>query len=212
MKPRGTPPGGPPSPPPDPPGTEEEPPPKSGPFRHLAPGALGWLAAAYPWLVARAGRLGVPEHDAADVAQQTLIAAASSWYSYRKDASRRAWLWGVLVNSAADYRRRVQKVRALAAAAKEPLMVPAPAADAPVLVADAVRHLQAATTPERWSAFWATAVDGDSASEYARRKGLTPNTVANLVRLAREDLRAAIARENAVAAGPLVHRAPRSKP
>ena len=212
MKPRGTPPGGPPSPLPPPPDIADDAvPPASGKLRPLPPAVIGWLSTAYPWLRAHALRLGLSAGDADDVVQQTIIAAASSWYSYRDTgAGRRAWLWGVMQNCARMHQRHARTELAFSAAAREPLVSDTP--DIPVHAASVVQYLRGATTPERWQAFWAVYVEGDSAAEYARRANLSPNTVANLLRLAREDLRAALGRDDAAAKGPLVRRPPRSKP
>lgn len=61
---------------------------------------------------------------------------------------------------------------------------------------EALAFLRQATTPERWKAIAAYA-KGIPVAEIARREDVPAATVYNWIRLAREDMRAALAREDA---------------
>jgi RNA polymerase sigma-70 factor, ECF subfamily len=49
---------------------------------------------------------GVASRDVPDVAQQVFLLAHRKWRDFRGEASRRAWLFGIARNCAADYRKQ----------------------------------------------------------------------------------------------------------
>jgi len=52
------------------------------------------------------GLKGVVAHDVPDVAQHVFLLAHRKWGDFRGEASRRAWLFGIARNCAADYRKQ----------------------------------------------------------------------------------------------------------
>jgi len=158
-----------------------------------------------------ANRFRVPSTDIEDAVQDTLSAAACGWIAMvlpphiAEDTARRRWVLGILAHKASHYRRAAQR-----AARGTPVKIAhddaRPSAEGPVAARATLRTLEAATTPERWRAWLAREVDHTPVSEIARTEGIPPATVHTRLRLAREDFRAALAREEAAAVGPLVKR------
>lgn len=220
---RAAPPGGPPSQPP--PGPLPSVP--AGAFAHLTGADVAWLAASFDWLRRHAPRLGVHAKDAADLAQQAVIVAAESWGAFvpapelPPNVARRRWIWGILANRAIGHLRRLRR-EVLADDARPGVEVAlvhqgaehAPdvgPASSPASAAEArsvLRTLQAATTPDRWRAWFAHHVDGAPVREVARAEGAPVATIYNRLRAARADFLAALAREDAAADGPAVDRTP----
>jgi DNA-directed RNA polymerase specialized sigma24 family protein len=191
--------GGPSSPLPPPPGAPPPPPPPGGPFAHLTPAALAWLAAAFPWLRRHASTFGVPTRDAADVAQAAVIAAALAWDTFvpapelPSNVARRRWAWGIMAHRARAYREAAVR-RELLDPAAESSAGPPPAPGDALEAREVLRALHAATSPERWRVWHAWAVDGTPVGEIARAEGVAASTVYTWVREAREDMARAVAR------------------
>lgn len=75
----------------------------------------------------------------------------------------------------------------------EPTM---PSAESLVIARGLLRYLRESTTPERWRAIMANA-KGISAPDIAKRERVPLDTVYTRIRLGREDIRAALARDTA---------------
>ena len=69
--------------------------------------------------------------------------------------------------------------------------------------------LQRTTSPDRWRAWIAHEVDGVSVAEIARQEGRPRATIYNLLRLARQDFAAAMARDAVADRGPAPRRSRR---
>ncbi len=67
--------------------------------------------------------------------------------------------------------------------------------EAHVSARETLRRLQRSTSPDRWRAWIAHEVDGVPVAEIARQEGRPRATIYNLLRLARQDFAAAMARE-----------------
>ena len=209
-KPPQVPPGEPPRTPPDEPAAAPGEPPDLRSFVALAshfPLLLGWL-----------GVLRVPRDDRQDVAQEILITALRYWPNLvivpgvSEAIGRRRWLFGVAVNRAGAYRRhRAQRLARITDDMAEPsierrLAAAQPNAEELLLLRDETAEvdldaLRAATTPERWTTFYAAEVEGLPLKTIAAAHGVTLGTIATRIRLAKEDLRAAILRARAQRAG-----------
>lgn len=74
-----------------------------------------------------------------------------------------------------------------------------------VLASSVIRILRESTTPERWRAVRSFAL-GTKVKDIAARERVPASTIYNRLRLARLDFEAAIAREEAIAQGPIVMR------
>jgi DNA-directed RNA polymerase specialized sigma24 family protein len=178
-------------------------PPTEGPFSHLTPEALAWLAAAFPWLVRKAFLFRIPRSEASDVAQLTIIAAALSWDNFRAppnmrpDAARRRWVWGIFANCTAHAKQGHYKRQALAGFAAHWTADPLLQDDAYMAQHDAERLLKDATTPERWRVWFAHEIDGQRVPDLAHTEGAPVATIWTRIRLARLDFAAAIKRDDA---------------
>ena len=201
-------------PPSEPPRMSEPPPaaPSDPPFDVRSVVAL---ASHFPLLLQWLRTLRVPERDCQDVAQEVLISALRRWAvlvtlpGVSEAAGRRRWLFGVTANKASEYRRQGERSRGrltdpLETAARIPsgepsaeeLLLRLAEADEAAAEVD-LEALRAATTPERWSAFYAHDVEGLPMSAIAAAHGVPLGTIATRIRLAKEDLRAAILRARA---------------
>lgn len=212
------PPAEPPQVPPAPPPRASEPPPAAPDEPPLDLRSFVALASFYPAILRWLAVLRVPRDDRQDVAQEVLISALRYWPGLEiwpgvsEAVGRRRWLFGVTVHRAGDYRQRpaqrrehltddvetFEPARLLAhdaPTAEDLLLRRAEAAEVDL---DALR---AATTPERWTCFYAHDVEGLPVSAIAAAHGLPMGTVANRIRAAKEDLRTAILRRRAQRAG-----------
>lgn len=176
-----------------------------------------WLVSLRPWAATISKRLGLRGTEIDDAVQIAFTAALCSWSSFvpspdsGEKEQRRLWL-GRLVWSAAS-KVRSQRDRAHLVANTEILrnlsLASSPSPEEQLLARSVLASLQQATTPKRWRAWVACKVEQVPAREVARREGRPVATIYNLVRLAQEDFRAALLREAAAIAGPLISRHPR---
>lgn len=141
---------------------------------------------------------GVAPGDVDDVCQDVVLVALATAQDGRMAWQHRAslvrWLHVVASRHALEYQRRAAR-RELPEA--EPVDVRlVPSAEDRYLVRETLALAARSTTPERWRCLraWANGVD---VATIARREGLTPPGVYNRIRLAREDIRAGLARKDA---------------
>lgn len=122
--------------------------------------------------------------------------------------ARRRWIADVLVRVARRLRDKAYRDRGHAPYGLERAadVVGTPSHEGPVAARELLRGLEAATTAERWRMWVAHEVDAVAVPEIARQEGRAVATVYNQLRLARRDLAAALERDTATAAGPLVPR------
>lgn len=220
------PPGEPPTEPPaQPPQGPPAPPPWTSGKRPPAPGEppldlrrVVALASHFGLLLAWLGVLRVPRDDRQDVAQEVLLYVLRRWPGLAfppelSDAgSLRRWLFGAAVYKASEHRRnRVRRRDHVTDPMEHGATAPQLASEEPsaeellVLRAEAddvaadvdLDMLRAATTPDRWAAFFAHDVEGLSMKAIAAAHGVPLGTIATRIRLAKEDLRAAILRARA---------------
>jgi DNA-directed RNA polymerase specialized sigma24 family protein len=161
----------------------------------------------------------VPDTEVADVVQEVLIRLLP-WWSQRApaegaalDPMGRQYIWVVARNTARQLfrRRRVGRLgrggepredggsaspdEATCPSVEEQLLEEEAAAERAREVD--LERLRGATTPERWRAFRAYAVDGVPVAVIARAEQTVPATIYTRLALARRDLRAAILRRRA---------------
>ena len=142
------------------------------------------------------GRMCVPASAHDDLRQ---VVTLDTWRAARKgrvawqDAlTLRAFLRVVAVRCARRWRRNNPPPVEL----REDHEAPVPSAEQVLVAQDMLRFLRESTTPERWRALVAQA-KGIPAGDVARREHVPVGTIANRIRLARADLAAALAREDA---------------
>ncbi len=126
-------------------------------------------------------------------------------------SDRRRWIAGHLLNAGRRIReagRRIQK-RELPAGGSGQASVATTSPEARVSARETLRSLQRTTSPDRWRAWIAHEVDGVSVAEIARQEGRPRATIYNLLRLARRDFIAAMARDAVLARAPAPRRGKR---
>jgi RNA polymerase sigma-70 factor, ECF subfamily len=135
-----------------------------------------------PLLFYWARRLGLQEHDAADLVQDVLVVLVRKLPKFRYDPAKsfRGWLRTVLLNKWRD-RRTAVSPRLLESAAE-----PMAPADSEVfeereyrlyVLGQALRLMQAEFEPATWQACWDTVVCDRPAAEVARGLGVSVNAV-----------------------------------
>lgn len=143
--------------------------------------------------------------DAADIEQLTIWKAYNAAKDKRvewRDADRlRSFLRVIAFRTAAEWLRTRGPLVELQEW-HEPTI---PANEGAAMAGSVLRLLQASTTPERWRAVRFFAM-GFKVAHIAQREGVPVPTIYTRMRLAREDFAAAIAREEAIIAGPFVRR------
>jgi RNA polymerase sigma-70 factor (ECF subfamily) len=173
-----------------------------------------WLASLRPWAGAIARRVGVNASDCEDVVQEAFTVAAIQWSAFVAPAdlpartARRRWIAHVLLRIARRFRGKASRARAreshdLERAAN---VIGAASHEGPVSARELLRELEGTTTAERWRVWVSYEVDQVAVAEIARQEGRPVATIYTRLRRARQDLAAALAREAAIAAGPLVPR------
>jgi DNA-directed RNA polymerase specialized sigma24 family protein len=221
---QGSPPPGSPPPfdPPDAPDAPGAPPPARGrraASLALSPAAARALVALLPLVKEALRRARVQDEEVADVMQEVLIRLLP-WWAQRSalegvplSPRSRQYVWVVARNTARQlfrWRRVGQLGRGGAlgenggCASQDEETCPSVEEqlleeEAAVELAREVdpELLRGATTPERWRAFRAHAVDGVPVAEIARPEQTVPATIYTRLALARRDLRAAILRRRA---------------
>jgi RNA polymerase sigma-70 factor (ECF subfamily) len=149
----------------------------------------------YVWNSLR--RLGVPERDLEDLTHDVFFRIYERLADY--DAARpvRPWLFGFSFRVASDYRRRFSNRRELLSRASE-TSDPAPTALDRLVQVEAMNLAQAALEGieiERRAVFILHEIDGSSVPEIAAALGLPLNTTYSRLRVAREEFRTALRRE-----------------
>jgi RNA polymerase sigma-70 factor (ECF subfamily) len=145
-----------------------------------------WVARYRPLVVRTASRVGVPEVDAEDVAQNALLAFALAYREGRYERTRgrlRAWLFGIVSNQVLRWRER----RARVGAREEETLGELTAPDELEALwneewrAAVLRQCFAALRPEfqetTLEAFERFVLRGEPARDVARGLGLTENAV-----------------------------------
>jgi RNA polymerase sigma-70 factor (ECF subfamily) len=162
-----------------------------------ADGRLGALVRehfAYIWRLCR--RLGLPESDADDAAQQVFI-TASRRVSDMRGGSERAFLYGVAVNTAAKWRETSARRREEPEAELERMEASVPSAEELLDRRNARLLLDAlldAMPLELRVVFVLYEIEQQTAPEIAEALAIPLGTVASRLRRAREDFAARLAR------------------
>lgn len=137
-----------------------------------------------PLLARWATRLGARGPDRDDLVQDVYAALVVAIPTYRHEGSFKVWLHTIILNK---WRDRCRKASRVPATGPLPDQVPDPADDPAAVIDDAEYHrilVSRATTivksdfsHETWQAFWASTVEGESASEIAVRFNISTNAV-----------------------------------
>ena len=140
---------------------------------------------------------GVAPGDVDDVCQDVVLvalaAAQDGRLAWQHRASLVRWLHVVASRHALDYQGRAARRELPEADPVDVRLVPS--AEDLYLSRETLRIAATSTTPERWRVLraWANGVD---VATIARRERIAVPTVYNRIRLAREEIRAALAREH----------------
>ena len=148
------------------------------------------------------GRLGLNKADGEDAVQEAFERIVVAWASFSptpelpERSARRRWIAGHLLSEG----RRIRRARRRAEARELPAdreghVSIAASPEAHVSARETLRTLQCCTSPDRWRVWIAHEVDGVPVAEIARQEGRPRATIYNLLRLARRDFAAAIARD-----------------
>lgn len=156
--------------------------------------ALFKAESSYVWKTLK--RLGVPERDLADIAHDVFMTVHRRFDDY--DASRpvRPWLFGISYRTAARYRELARHSREVMDDAVEAIDE-RPAADEQLAAHQARQLLERALEGldlDQRAAFVMHDVDGFSVPEIATALGAPLNTIYSRLRLARERVKARVAR------------------
>ncbi len=149
---------------------------------------------AYVWRLCR--RLGLPDGDADDAAQQVFLTAARR-LSVVREGSERAFLYGVAVNVAAKWRTAHARRRETSDASLESIESVLPSAE-DLLTEESERRLLDAlldTMPDDLrTVFVLHEIEQQTAPQIAEVLGVPLGTAASRLRRAREDFAARLAR------------------
>ena len=175
---------------------------------------LEWLEGETERFERLARRLGVRSTDAPDVAQEAVKLALEAWGTWPTDRDTphatllRRWLTGFLFRATSRYRYALahDPLRSKDLQTPEHSAVSVPSSEGITSARWTLRALQGETSPENWRAWVARHVDGLPVSQIAHNEGTPKATIYNRIRLAQRDFRAARAREEARADGPMVRR------
>lgn len=152
---------------------------------------------AYIWRLCR--RLGLPEGDADDAAQQVFLAAARRLPDVRP-GSERAFLYGVAINVAAKWRKTHARRRETFDASFDSIAAALPSAE-DLLTEESERRLLDAlldTMPDGLRAvFVLHEIEQQTAAQIAEVLGIPLGTATSRLRRAREDFAARLARYRA---------------
>jgi RNA polymerase sigma-70 factor, ECF subfamily len=156
---------------------------------------------AYVWGAAR--RLGLTPAEADDVVQETFLSVLRLADGYTPQGAERSWLFSLLYRAVQHHRRSYLRRTAHTEDGVNLDVLPASSAAAPDKCAETsetVRILEEileGLDPERRAVLLLTEVEEKPVSEIAEILGINVNTVASRLRLAREQVEAAIARRRA---------------
>jgi RNA polymerase sigma-70 factor, ECF subfamily len=147
----------------------------------------------WPLLYARCRRSGLQDQDAADVAQEVLLAALKSVGNFRRENTQSSfcgWLLGITAYKLKDYWDRKAKnpqgeggseaqrwIDQLAGAGDESSTTAAVAEEKTALLRRALQLIQGNHEERTWKAFWRFEIDGQPAAAVAGELGMTPNAV-----------------------------------
>ena len=173
------------------------------------------LARLYP-VIRRAVRVLVPDDVTADdVTQEAAIRVLVMWERFVPPLgtaddirrARRAWVARIAFYVVREWRDAARAKKRAAEIVMDPAEVAAAGGTSPdpetlAIGLETLQELAAATTPERWHAFYAHHAEGRPGTIIARETGAPVNTVYTWIRLAAEDIRAYLARREAAARGP----------
>ncbi len=160
------------------------------------------------------GRLGLRAHDGEDAVQEAFERIVADWASFSptpelpERSDRRRWIAGHVLNAGRrvrEARRRIQS-RELPAGGSGHTAGATTSPEVRVSARETLRSLQRSTSPDRWRAWIAHEVDGVPVAEIARQEGRPRATIYNLLRLARQDFAAAMARDAVADRGPAPRR------
>lgn len=162
----------------------------------LDPGSQAWIAArlvaAYPFAVGYLMRLGASLDDAQEITQASILAALSKASTF--DPSRiavgdplRGWFKGFLLNTWRDRRRWARERFEVPLDLTLPRGLSMRDHAARVEARDLLFALHAATTPERWRAWWAYEIDREFAADIAEREQVPRSAIEWRIRCARKD-------------------------
>jgi RNA polymerase sigma-70 factor (ECF subfamily) len=154
-----------------------------------------------PLLFAWTARLGLSDHDAADLVQDVFATLVEKLpeFQYDQDRSFRAWLKTVLLNRWREWRRKsatADRANRNRAWQNQPTLADVPDFDEAEyrrqLTQRALAIMQADFEPATWKAFWEYVVCERPAAEVAAELGLTINAVylakSHILRRLREEL------------------------
>jgi RNA polymerase sigma-70 factor (ECF subfamily) len=149
---------------------------------------------SYVWRTLR--RLGVPDRDLPDVTHDFFVVVFRQLQAYDRSRPLRPWLFGIAFRVVSDHRRTARYAREVL---QDPPEIPdhAPGADDHVAAARARRQVQKvldALDLERRAVFVMHDLDETPVPEIATALGIPLATAYSRLRLAREDVAAAIRR------------------
>jgi RNA polymerase sigma-70 factor, ECF subfamily len=144
-----------------------------------------------PWLTLRVSRRCADPGIVEEVVQDTFVAVWRGARRYRGTGEVAAWIWGIGIRKLID-RLRPRRSMGLA----PPPSIAEPSAEEEVLLGIEFGDLSGALnrlSPELRAVVQATALDGLTTREAARRLGIPPGTVKTRLMRARHQLREALA-------------------
>lgn len=162
----------------------------------LHAGLLATIVALWTWALGFVRRLGASHQDAEDIRQEAFAGALRNWRTFTPspedapDVALRRWFCGILLNQwrmNRRFRRTRREVPLGLALAVAPETLRAPGHEEQAEAGDILHALEAATTAERWRAWWAFEADGWRISEIADHERVSTNTINWRIRSARED-------------------------
>ncbi len=145
-----------------------------------------------PMIFAWARRFGMPEHDAADVTQETMLAVSRAIGGFQRTtdgATLRGWLWTIARNKARDVHRRRRNIEQTTDGSPDDLgqlamperkpddSDPAESRELLLLLHRGLAQVQGSVEQRTWQAFWLTVVDARDTDEVAESLGMTSNHV-----------------------------------
>jgi RNA polymerase sigma-70 factor (ECF subfamily) len=142
----------------------------------------------FDYVVRNLGRLGVPPGDLDDAAHEVFLVLYRRWNEVDHARPVRPWLFGVARRVAADARAKRRDV------ASDEVDEVAAEADPRAAQRDLVWHAMGALDDERRVVVVLHDFEGHTGAEIAEMLGVPVNTVHSRLRLAREDLLAAVQR------------------
>jgi RNA polymerase sigma-70 factor, ECF subfamily len=168
------------------------------PFRAL-------FEAEFSYVFRTLHRLGVRRADLEDLTHEVFVAVHRAYEQYDPRRPIRPWLFGIAFRIALDYRRRARYTRERPDDGVLEPVDTAPLADERLAKEQARRLVIAALDDvelDRRAMLVLHDLDGQSMPEIAHALGIPLNTAYSRLRLAREQLKAAVLRRSPPASGP----------